>query len=465
MRLEHTLSIKQTHGLSLTPQMQQSLKLLQMSTAEITAFVAEQLLNNPFLLEQEKERDQDYQEPAYDHDPDLAVLQGQDYSNFWTDVPPSRNTEGDRQEWLENVAPIRLSLRHHLMVQLHLATQDKQIRFIGEVLIDHLEEDGYLRTDLTCLGEELKISQSEILTVLKLIQTFEPVGVGARTLTECFQIQLKDLGLLSPSMVLILENLEVVLSRGWEGLSKESGLTRKEVEEAIYILRTLNPKPGLTFDPDPIEILIPDLYLRYQGQGDVWVELNEEAQPRVLANQGYYQELNKRVRRKEEKEYIATHYQQATWLEKALKQRAETMLKVANAIVVSQKNYLLGKAPFLKPMTLRDLAQELGLHESTISRATTHKFIVTPLGTRELKEFFTHSVRADEDLSAHHVQQRIRALINEEPPVKPLSDDQLVLLLCKEGIEVARRTVTKYREGMNIPSSYERKRQARLMTF
>jgi RNA polymerase sigma-54 factor len=426
--------------------------------------VAEEMLNNPFLLHPEGENKQDYQEPAYDRDPD-PVLQEQEYSNFWSEAAQKDPIQGSRQDWFENLAPIRIGLRHHLMVQLHLSTQDPDYRALGEALIDGMDDDGYIRLNLQKFADDVNQPITKVLLVLKLLQTFEPVGVCAQTLIDCFEIQLKDQGILTPTMERVLPHMELALSRGWEGVAKECGLSKDEVEASIKILRTLNPKPGLSFDPEPVETLIPDLFVRLNGQGDIWVELNEEAQPRVLANQGYYQELNKRMRTREEKIYVTQNYQQATWLEKALKQRTETMLKVSHAIVESQKAYLLGLQKSLNPMTLKDLALELGLHESTISRAITNKYMVTPMGVRELKDMFTHAVRADDGLSAHHVQQRIRALIDQELAIKPLSDDQIVVLLQKEGVDVARRTVTKYREGMNIPSSYERKKQARLMTF
>lgn len=465
MRLEHTQSIKQTQGVSLTPQMQQSLRLLQMSSVELTEFISQELLNNPFLMEETHEKKNDGPDQPYDRDPDLSVLQGQDYSNYWTDVPSKSSGEASRQEWFENLAPIPMSLRHHLVLQLHMSSPDPQIRSIGEALIDVMEEDGYIRADLRRFSELINQPLKKVLTVLELLQTFEPVGICAQTMIQCFEIQLKDLGLYSKEMALMLSHLDLVLQSGWEGLVKHCHLDRLSVEEMIKTIRTLNPKPGLTFDPEPIQVIIPDLFLCYNGQGDIWVELNEEAQPKILANQGYYQELNKAVRSKKDKEYIQSHYQQATWLERALRQRAETMIKVANRIVESQRAYFLGKEASLSPMTLKDLAQELNIHESTVSRATTHKFMITPKGTKELRDFFTHSIRGDDDLSAHRVQQRIRSLIGQEPVIKPLSDDQLMNKLHNEGIEVARRTVTKYREGMNIPSSYERKRQARLMTF
>ena len=298
--------------------------------------------------------------------------------------------------------------------------------------------------------------------VLTCVQAFEPTGVFARSLAECLRLQLDERGWLDGAMLKLLQNLDLVGRRDWSALIRPCGVDGERLQGMVGQIRALNPKPALAFDYVVAQPMIPDVIMRQQPGGGWIVELNSETLPRVLVNNQYYARVSRNISRREEKQYVNECLQSANWLVKSLHQRATTILKVATEIVRQQQDFFVSGVESLKPMVLRDIADAIGMHESTVSRVTSNKFMATPRGIFELKYFFTHAVGGSAGGDAHSaesVRWRIKKLIDAEPPNAVLSDDSLAEALQKEGIDVARRTVAKYREAMGYSSSVQRRRQ------
>jgi RNA polymerase sigma-54 factor len=310
------------------------------------------------------------------------------------------------------------------------------------------------------------VARSRIEALLPRLQQLDPAGLFSRTLAECLAAQLADRNRLDPAMRALLDNLDLLARRDLPALLRRCGVDAEDMAGMVAEIRALDPKPGLRFDHEPVRVVVPDVYLRrvrHPDLGETWeVELNTAALPRVLADRRYHATLNLGARTREAKEFVAERWQTANWLVKALDQRANTILKVAREIALQQEGFFRHGVSALRPLVLRDVALATGLHESTVSRVTSNKYIHTPRGPFELKYFFTSSVPAAsgaENVSAEAVRSRMRRLIEAERPDATLSDDRLVELLRGEGIEIARRTVAKYREAMRIPSSVQRRRE------
>jgi RNA polymerase sigma-54 factor len=351
-------------------------------------------------------------------------------------------------------------LHDHLLAQLSLDLADPVDRMIGAHLVDMVDDGGYLRGELADIAERLGCSVDRVEETLHLLQRFDPPGVFARSLPECLALQLRDRNRLDPAMQALLDNLPLLASRNAPALMQICGVDSEDLAEMVAELKALNPRPGFAFDTSAAEPVIPDVLVRPQGGG--WaIELNSETLPRVLVNNRYYAEVSGAARSKAERDYLAERYQQANWLVKALHQRATTILKVATEIVRQQEGFFRHGVQHLRPLVLRDIATAIEMHESTVSRVTSNKYMATPRGIFELKYFFTSAIAAasgGEALSAEAVRFRIKGLIEAEAD-GVLSDDRIVEILLKEGIDIARRTVAKYREAMRIPSSVQRRRQ------
>ena len=474
MALTQRLDLRQTQALVMTPQLQQAIKLLQLSNLELSTFIEGELEQNPLL-----ERDETPTEGSAEPTP-AAEEDGGDEVKLWTEAAGAEGEgnldfAGDPAAWqsrtprdgAENALPgldqtltRPLTLHDHLLAQLSLDLTDPADRMIGAHLVDMVDDGGYLRGELADVAERLGCSIERVEETLRLLQRFDPPGIFARGLPECLALQLRDRDRLDPAMQALLDNLPLLASRNAPALMQLCGVDAEDLAEMVAELKALNPRPGHAFDTSAAEPVIPDVLVRPQGSG--WaIELNSETLPRVLVNNRYYAEVTGAARSKAERDYLAERYQQANWLVKALHQRATTILKVATEIVRQQEGFFRRGVQYLRPLVLRDIAAAIEMHESTVSRVTSNKYMATPRGIFELKYFFTSAIAAasgGEALSAEAVRFRIKGLIEAETD-DVLSDDRIVEILLKEGIDIARRTVAKYREAMRIPSSVQRRRQ------
>ena len=506
MAVTQRLELRQAQTLVMTPQLQQAIKLLQLSNLELTAYVEQELERNPLLERDEREsvapesRDSEAEPVAQgdsDHsgfedassphdsaeqtasetlpqesdaplDADYDNVYDDDASGGWThsgNLGGNGNAATGGFEHDEQSLEERLSeqptLRAHLLTQLQLAIDDPSERLIGAHLIDSLDEAGYVTGDLSTLTETLGCDLARIEAVLKTMQGFDPPGVLARDLSECLALQLADQNRLDPAMAALLDNLPLLANRELGKLKRICGVDDEDLADMVAEIRALDPKPALAFDGAPAEPVVPDILLRQRPNGNWLVELNSDTLPRVLVDQHYYAQVTRQSRSKEDKTYLADCLQSANWLVRSLHQRATTILKVATEIVRLQDGFFRKGVTHLRPLTLRDVAEAIEMHESTVSRVTSNKYMATPRGIFELKYFFTAAIAGSDgdSVSAESVRHRIKRLIEDESPKAVLSDDTLVSLLRKDGIEIARRTVAKYREAMRIPSSVQRRRE------
>jgi RNA polymerase sigma-54 factor len=353
-------------------------------------------------------------------------------------------------------------LADHLTEQMALAITDPAERMIGQYLIDMVDEAGYLAGEIDTVAEKLGASSARVDAVLQRLRSFDPPGVFARNLTECLAIQLKDLDRYDPAMQALVENLDLLAKRDMAALRKICGVGDDDLTEMIAEIRNLNPKPGLAFGSSAVQPIVPDVFVKAAPDGTWQVELNSDTLPKVLINQRYYAQVSSTTRTDKDKAYLADCLQNATWLVRALDQRAKTILKVSGEIVRQQDAFFANGVEHLRPLNLKTIADAISMHESTVSRVTANKYMATSRGIFELKYFFTSAIAAADGGEAHSaeaVRHRIKQLIDGENTRDVLSDDTIVDLLREAGIDIARRTVAKYREAMRIPSSVQRRRE------
>ncbi len=493
MALSPRLEFRQAQSLTLTPQLMQSIKLLQLSHLELNDFIDTELMRNP-LLEREDGGDSEPGEAperktemsAYEDtvsqgdrikDAD-QIAEGYDTAveNVFPDQAPQdmggsggpdRNGsfEGGEAPDLDQYVASRPRLSDHLEEQANMVLRTAADRLIARHLIDSLNEAGYLAVELDAIAELLGAELGDVEAVLGALQGCDPVGVFARNVAECLAMQLRERDRLDPMMMRLLDNLHLVAEHNMSGLLKAVGCDREDLTDMLAELRNLDPRPGLAFDSGPVETVVPDVFVRAGPDGGWQIELNSDVLPKVLVNRVYYASVSKKARDAAEKSFLSDCLSTANWLTKSLDQRAQTITKVAAEIVRQQDGFLTHGIAHLRPMTLKMVAEEIDMHESTVSRVTSNKYMATPRGLYEMKYFFTTAIASSDgggDHSAEAVRHRIRQLIDAEPASDILSDDTIAEMLKKEqGIDVARRTVAKYREGMNIPSSVIRRRQKR----
>ncbi|MBL8699655.1 MAG: RNA polymerase factor sigma-54 [Alphaproteobacteria bacterium] len=490
------LDLRQSQTLVMTPQLQQAIKLLQLSNLEVVAYVEAELERNPLLEREEGETqaapepetrtaDERAAEPLLDPidrsvEPSAreeAPLDA-DFSSTWDDEPAGggaltewgtggggRSDFDDSEFGLEHVLSQSVSLRQHLAEQIAVDLHDPVDRIIANHLVNMLDESGYLQGDLGQVALALGCDVARIEQTLAKVQRFDPPGLFARTLRECLALQLRDKNRLDPAMEALLDHLDLLAKREIGALTKLCGVDAADLSDMVGEIKALDPKPGLAFDSTSAQPIVPDVLLRPAAAGGWIVELNQDTLPRVLVNQRYYARVSKQVRERNDKEFLAEQLQSANWLVKSLHQRAQTILKVATEIVRQQEAFFAKGIQYLRPLVLRDIATAIEMHESTVSRVTTNKFMAAPHGIYELKYFFTSAIAdsgGGESHSAEAVRHRIKALIEAEVAGKVLSDDSLVDILKSEGIDIARRTVAKYREALRIPSSVQRRREKAL---
>lgn len=538
MALAQRLDLRQAQTLVMTPQLQQAIKLLQLSNIELSDFVDREIEQNP-LLERETGPTDGGSDPVSngeapggldgpgggpgggsgdglefggtlaeslngrDDGPGLPPSDGRtrdtvemttsdtmgassespldtDFENVYADdrfsdgsdggneVYGSYNDRGGRSGFedddsnLEATLTGEKSLREHLTEQLKIDLPDHGDQLIGLALIDMLDGAGWLvGFDAGILAEQLGCAVERVERVLAACQRFDPAGIFARSLKECLAIQLREKNRLDPAMEALLDNLDLLAARNLAAIMKVCGVDAEDVADMVSDIRKLNPKPAMLFDHTPAQLVTPDILMRANPGGGWLIDLNPDTLPRVLVNHRYFAKISDVAKNKSDKEYLTEKFQSANWLVKSLHQRATTILKVASEIIRQQDAFFIHGVSHLKPLILRDIAEAIGMHESTVSRVTTNKFMATQRGVFELKYFFTSSIQGADGQAAHSaeaVRHRIKTMIDAEKAEDVLSDDKLVDILRAEGIDIARRTVAKYREAMKIPSSVQRRR-------
>lgn len=483
------LHLRQSQQLVLTPQMQQSLKLLSLSSVEMLDFVQQIVLENPFLEQAGSEDSFSQVSEDGQKGDNLENYDVDQWQQYWREFKSSKRTGSDSTLSFEERIYLPMTLKDHLRGQLHQETSNPEERLIGDYLIDLVQEDGYIRQDMEGVAADLDCPLHDVLSVLTMLQRFDPVGVCARSLGECLLIQCRDQQKTTASYEKILENLNDLLEKGPEGFAKQHQIPVSLLKEVLDDIKLLNPKPGYAFAPqDSTQYVVPDVVVGRDKEGNWMCQLNESVFPRVMIDHHSYLSLMKGKRSQKmavpDRNYINTHISNANGLLRNLRMRALTILNVAQAIIESQKESLTLGRSVLKPLTLKEIAQQLEIHESTVSRAVTGKYIAMPFGIIELKEFFGSGRSADKDqdsestvvsleerdggkkeVSNKAVQYEIKIMLETENKKNPLSDEQIVGCLKEKGILVARRTVAKYREELNIPSSFERKKLSKILIF
>jgi len=499
MALLQRLELRQGQQLVMTPQLQQAIRLLQLSNIELNAFVDAELERNPLLERDEGTPAAAHAEPqsaaggplngreADVLDPskpalDVSEMLDTDLDNVYPDAAPQEfsaaqglggwaslrprvhNADADDINLEEYVAS-HVSLRDHLTEQMRLAVTDPIERIVAQHLIDLVDEAGYLPADLGSVADKLGAPGELVERVLSILQSFDPPGVCARSLSECLALQLKDQDRFDPQIARLLDNLELLAAHDLVRLRKAVGVDTDELADMIAEIKRLSPKPGLQFGSVQVQPVVPDILVRPAPDGSWIVELNTETLPRVLVNRSYYTKVSKTARSEKDKSYLLDCLQSANWLVKSLDQRARTILRVGEEIVRQQDAFLTYGVRHLRPLNLRMIAEAISMHESTISRVTSNKYMATPRGIFELKYFFTSAIPSSGSGEAHSseaVRFLIKQLIDAETSNGVLSDEAIAEKLQQQGIDIARRTIAKYREGMRIPSSVQRRREKRL---
>ncbi|MCU0987349.1 MAG: RNA polymerase factor sigma-54 [Acetobacteraceae bacterium] len=493
MAIGPRLDLRLGQSLVMTPQLRQAIKLLQFSNVEVAAFLEAELEKNPLLERDETGGAEAATVPGQEAEvpPPADGLAGTgeslaaegeapldaDFANVYDAggsadggglaLDGSRIGAGGRSDFegddrgIEDHAVERRSLREHMAEQLRLSVGDATDRLIGACLIAMLDPAGRIAGDLAQLAANLGCGEERVEAVRQRMMRFDPPGVFARDLRECLAVQLAEQNRFDPAMAALIDNLELLARRDMKRLMEVCGVDAEDLTEMVAELRRLDPKPGAAFEAEAATTVVPDVLMRRAPDGGWVVELNPETLPRVLANGTFHSRISAGARTKEEKTFIAEHWANATWLVKSLQQRATTILKVASEIVRQQDGFFRHGVSHLRPLILRDIATAVEMHESTVSRVTANKYIATPRGTLELKFFFTTAIAGTdgESHSAEAVRHRIRDMIGAEDPANVLSDDQIVAALKREGVDIARRTVAKYRESLRIPSSVQRRRE------
>lgn len=505
MALSAKLVMRQGQALVMTPQLLQAIKLLQLSNLELASFIEDELERNPLL-----ERADDRQEPADPLDGiAVAAVEREPTEGDWSstelevghtaleanlgadglgntfdaeravspvDLAAPSDPHGlSSTSWsgapgesgageainLEGFIATVATLHDHLNAQLAVAVVRPADRLIGHALIDAIDEAGYLAEPIGELADRLGTTPTHVENVLQTVQTFEPTGIGARSLAECLSLQLRERNRFDPAMACLVDNLDLLAKRDYAALRRLCHVDDDDLLDMVAEIKTLDPKPGRLFGGATVQTVVPDVYVWLAADGGWNVELNTDVLPRVLVNQTYHAKVSRIRGNDADRSFVANCLQTANWLTKSLEQRARTILKVSSEIVRQQDAFFARGVEHLRPLNLKAIADAIGMHESTVSRVTSNKYMATPRGLFELKYFFTASIASSLGGDAHSaeaVRFRIKQMIDGESPADILSDDAIVVRLRTADIVIARRTVAKYRESLKIPSSVERRR-------
>lgn len=445
------LTLNQTQKLIMTQQLQMAIKILQLPSIELNEYIQDQLVENPVLEVKSDDRSSDENKIDW-----TEVVKNYEYEDY-----------DDRyQEEDENTSPLNFianetTLRDYLLFQLHLSVRESQDVQIGEYLIDNIDSAGYLRISDEDTAKLFNVSSERVSGIVKMIQKFDPSGIGSRNLEECLITQLSEKGSLTELLdIVVRKYLNEIGENRYSLIARELSITPKEAQEMGDIIKSLEPKPGRGFaDNSTTRYIIPDIIIENMN-GRYIVTVNEKSTPRLTIN-SYYRDILKNGNRDEQtREYVKRKLDSAAWLIKSIEQRRATIYNVVNSIVSFQKDFLDRGIEYLKPLTLRDVADSVGVHESTVSRAINGKYVQTPRGLYALKFFFTRGLGASygDNISSQRIKKSIRDIIGGEDQRKPLSDQRITDMLNNDGINISRRTVAKYREEMGIPPTSKRKR-------
>lgn len=496
MAVAAKLQLRQSQALVMTPQLLQSIRLLQFSHLELERFIDDEMERNP-LIDRAESHDEGIADagdaetgkakPADDWFESENVPSAEVFAerfdasmeNIFQDEPGRREQIGPTltESWksggqgsgsgsddfdLEDFAAAKLTLRDHVAEQIVFAFADAGDRLVAGELTDELDESGYFRGDIDELAQRLGVLRRDVERILASCQTFEPVGLFACDLAQCLSLQLAARDRLDPAMQALMANLELLARRDFASLRKLCGVDDEDLLDMANEIRSLDPRPGAAFTVGVADPIVPDVLVRAAGDGSWAIELNPDALPKVLVDNVYFSHVLDKAQTPEERGFLNECLQNANWLTRSLDQRAKTILKVATEIVRQQDGFLANGIRYLRPLNLKTVADAIAMHESTVSRVAASKYMHTPRGVFELRFFFTAAIKAADGGEAHSseaVRDRIRELIEAEAPDKVLSDDAIVDILGGRGVEIARRTVAKYREAMNIPSSVQRRRE------
>ena len=471
MAISQKLHTKLVQKLILTPSLQQAIKLLPMSTLELSELLNQEMVENPMLEEVPTEELQPVeaaQEKAEEKKPEQKdTWDDQDYEYFFGDYlddgyRPRTPTEVKELPPIENTLSTAASLSDHLLWQLSMQTDDPKMREIGEAIIGNLDDDGYLVATVEELSAMGPWPTEEVEKALRLVQGFDPIGVASRDLQECLLLQLRNIDGMtgSPAERIVTEHMRLLQNHQVPELARKLGTSIDDLKQHIELIRHLDPKPGSRYNPSKSQYVIPDVYI-VKVEDQYVALLNEEGLPQLRISPVYRRLLDKSAveNTDETRAYVKDKFRSALWLIKSVEQRQKTIHKVATSIINFQKEFLDHGIEYLRPLVLRDVANDIGMHESTVSRVVTNKYMHTPQGVFEMKYFFHSGIASSygEAVSSVTIKQRIRKIIEQEDPRKPLSDSKIVSILQREGLELARRTIAKYREELKIPTSNQRK--------
>jgi RNA polymerase sigma-54 factor len=475
MAIQQKLHTKLVQKLILTPSLQQAIKLLPMSTLELSDLLNQEMVENPLLEEVPGEEQQ--ADPAATSEKAEAEQQqekqrdktdswdDQDYEYFFGDYlddgyRPRQPQEVKELPPIENTLSTSSSLSDHLLWQLSLQSDDDVVREIGSAIVGNLDDDGYLVASLDEISGMGPWKSEDVERALKVVQGFDPIGVAARDLQECLLLQIRHLSLEgTPTERIVTEHLRLLQNHQVPEISRKLGIPIEDLKEHIEIIRHLDPKPGSRFNPTQSQYVIPDVYV-VKVEDQYVAVLNEDGLPQMRISPVYRRLLDKNQENSDEtRAYVKDKFRSALWLIKSVEQRQKTIHKVATSIINFQKDFLDHGIEHLRPLVLRDVANDIGMHESTVSRVVTNKYMHTPQGVFEMKYFFHSGISSSygESVSSVTIKQRIRKIIEAEDPRKPLSDSKIVSILQREGLVLARRTIAKYREELKIPTSNQRK--------
>lgn len=463
MRLTHDVILAQQQKLLMTPELRQAIAILQMSSLELSEYILNELAENPLL--EEKNDPDDNTESQLDNEPET----NNDISE-WLDVFGDNDRDkydagvnySAEEKSLENFVAQKPSLYEHLEFQLHLFSTTSEDQRIGQYLIGSIDQNGYLTAKLDDVARQLDVSLEAVEKALELIQSFNPPGLGARDLSECLILQLKQYGKDSEIAREIISSYLPDLARGrLNHIAQKLGAPVQKIQEICDLIRTLDPKPGLQFSGDEIKYVTPDVVVE-KIEGEYVVIINDFNFPRLIVNNMYESMLKQAdAQSMEARKYLEEKMGSAVWLIRSIEQRRMTLYRVSRCIVDLQTDFLDKGVKYLKPMTLRQVAELIGVHESTVSRATTNKYMQTPQGLFELKYFFSTGVESSEGedkVSSKSIKHMLQAIVSNEDPQHPISDEAISQQLHEKGIRISRRTVAKYRQELNIPSTSARRR-------
>ena len=497
MALAPRLDLRQSQSLVMTPQLQQAIKLLTLSNLELETYISDEIEKNP-LLDTGEISIESSEAVEGENGPTEAAAQGSDeiLSSGPAESESTLDMQGDTDSFannslsdsdgaldgqlglngassgssaigdapdFENMLVAEITLTDYLMDQAGAVLSGMDL-FVAQHLIDQIDECGYLQADLLELAQRLNVGLVDIEGILSVVQTLDPVGVGARDLAECLALQAKDADRYDPAMARLIDNLDLLAKGALPQLKRICGVDNEDLMDMISELRNYDPKPGCKIGGGAVQSVVPDVFIAERA-GRWIIEVNSATLPKVLVNRTYYSELKDGAQDKESKEWLNECLADANWLVKALDQRQRTIVKVATEIVKQQEEFFRQGVEHLRPLTLKHIAEKIEMHESTLSRVTSNKYLSCSRGTFELKYFFTSGIQSStggEAASAEAVKSHIKSLIDNEDPKKILSDDKLVALLKDKGFDIARRTVAKYREALGMGSSVQRRRQKAL---